>query len=542
MAAPNYASIINNSRATRQERANALINAYSIDPAVVSNNAQLAINSELRRQERQKQEKLVEETLMNERIQAESKFSAVDIGDSSANTALKDLLREQQKRVYNAKMLQKKGKISGEEALTEIQDATDAIDKIQKTAVGTNVALDDYYKDMKIQPGEAGAVDAMTPDGVQKAMLGIRTGESSFVYKNGELYAVRNNEDGEPFVANLSKINTAIGNGDNFYKKVPDLSETYKNAYDNIVKPGGKDNADFVMFQTKRIGDQEAQLKYMTPEQRAKAAQAMVKSGQFKGVIEDEERMSIIWSNVMGRDEPWGQAEGSPEEIQAKINKQKEEAALFLANKALETNAPADGVKVIQSSKKYQPPSYDSSKGNKSRLTVGTEEDIETYRTSYDNIVQQSPKLVGKPKEIIQMAGDFIGEDPGYYSKEQLIEMEVPGAEDLSDGKLYKGYIDDEGTIVEVNPYGSVDITNVDSVIDFLAKARGMKDGVRERLKKEYKPKKADPTDDEPLDFQATKKQAKDKKQKEEEEKTRQKDIRKAEDNLYKPNFPLNKI
>ena len=85
-------------------------------------------------------------------------------------------------------------RISWEEALTEIQDATDAIDKIQKTAVGTNVALDDYYKDMKIQPGEAGAVDAMTPDGVQKAMLGIRTGESSFVYKNGELYAVRNNE------------------------------------------------------------------------------------------------------------------------------------------------------------------------------------------------------------------------------------------------------------------------------------------------------------------------------------------------------------
>ena len=128
-----------------------------------------------------------------------------------------------------------------------------------------------------------------------------------------------------------------------------------------------------------------------------------------------------------------------------------------------------------------------------------------------------------------KMAGDFISEDPGYYSKEQLIEMEVPGAEDLSDGRLYKGYIDDEGTIVEVNPYGSVDITNIDSVIDFLARARGMKDGVRERLKKQYKPGKADPTDDEPLDFQATKKQAKEKKQKEQEEKTRKEDIEKAQ-------------
>ena len=63
MAAPNYASIINNSRATRQERANALINAYSVDADVMSNNAQLAINSELRRQEREKQEKREREQL-----------------------------------------------------------------------------------------------------------------------------------------------------------------------------------------------------------------------------------------------------------------------------------------------------------------------------------------------------------------------------------------------------------------------------------------------------------------------------------------------
>jgi len=239
--------------------------------------------------------------------------------------------------------------------------------------------------------------------------------------------------------------------------------------------------------------------------------------------------MSVIWSNMMGRNEPWGKAEGSPAEIEAKINKQKEEAALFLANKALDDNAAADGVKVIQSSVKYTPPKYEKPKGDKARLTVGTEEDINTYRDSYQTIVQQSPKLVGKPKEIIQMAGDFIGEDPGYYSKEQLIEMEVPGAEDLSDGRLYKGYIDDEGTIVEVNPYGSVDITNVDSVIDFLAKARGMKDGVRERLKKQYKPGKADPTDDEPLDFQATKKAKQKEKEEEAKKKQDEKKVEKAQ-------------
>ena len=105
-------------------------------------------------------------------------------------------------------------------------------------------------------------------------------------------------------------------------------------------------------------------------------------------IIEDEDRMSVIWSNMMGKDEPWGKAEGSPEEIEAKINKQKEEAALFLAQKAIEDNAPADGVKVIQSSQKYKAPgSSDSGSGGKSsRLTVGTEEDIETYRTSLRGI------------------------------------------------------------------------------------------------------------------------------------------------------------
>ena len=530
MAAPNYSQIISRYQG-RQDRANQLMDAFSMDPSVDENLTRLALNEEARKEERRKQDLLVEDEAMKERIKAEEQFSTIDVGATQANDAIKGLVRQEQKRVYNAKILKAKGKISGEEAMAEIQDATDSIDAMMSVAASTNVILDDYYKRLKIQPGEPGAIDVMTPDGVQKALLGIRSGDSRFVKRNGQFFAIRENPDGgAPFVVNLTKATDALGNGEYPYKEVPDVSKTLKGVYDNTVKPGGKDNAEFVMFETKRIGDQEAQLKYMTPAQRTAAANAMVKSNQFKGIIEDEDRMSVIWSNMMGRNEPWGKAEGSPEEIEAKINKQKEEAALFLANKALDDNAAADGVKIIQSTKKYTPPKYEKPKTDKPRLTVGTEEDINTYRDSYQTIVQQSPKLVGKPKEIIQMAGDFIGEDPGYYSKEQLIEMEVPGAEDLSDGRLYKGYIDDEGTIVEVNPYGSVDITNVDSVIDFLARARGMKDGVRERLKKQYKPGKADPTDDEPLDFQATKKQAKEKKQKEEEEKTRKEDIEKAED------------
>ena len=175
----------------------------------------------------------------------------------------------------------------------------------------------------------------MTPDGVQKALLGIRSGDSRFVKRNGQFFAIRENPDGgAPFVVNLTKATDALGNGEypynvnellqlensgiEYFQTVPDLSESLKAVYDNTVKPGGKDNAEFVMFETKRIGDQEAQLKYMTPAQRTAAANAMVKSNQFKGIIEDEDRMSVIWSNMMGRNEPWGKAEGSPEEIETK--------------------------------------------------------------------------------------------------------------------------------------------------------------------------------------------------------------------------------
>lgn len=461
MSSPSYSAIIKNANLNRQQRANALVDAYSLDPQVSANNTELAINAALRAEERRKQSELTEQNLMDERIEAESKFSTVDIGDTSANTALKDLLREQQKRVYNAKVLQKRGKISGEEALATIQDATDAIDKIQKTAIGTNVALDDYYKAMKIQPGQAGAVDAMTPNSVQQAMLGIRNGKSSFVYKNGELYAVRDNGDGEPFVANLSKVNTAIGNGDNFYKTVPDLTETYKNAYNNVVKPGGKDNADLVMFETKRIGDQEAQIKYMTSEQRNKAIQSMIKSGQFKGVIEDEERMSIIWSNVMGKDEPWGQAEGSPEEVEAKINKQKKEAALFLATKALEDNAPADGVKMVHSSSKYKPKTPGGKKDSKPPNL--TDQRFDAKQAIYEDYVSKSHELVNDYDAIAEALTEVNPVDGTYTVVDDQYVV------DSMDDELYDKYAEadeEEKKKILKEASGKIKVTIGETIID----------------------------------------------------------------------------
>ena len=58
----------------------------------------------------------------------------------------------------------------------------------------------------------------------------------------------------------------------------------------------------------------------------------------------------------MGKDVPWQQVEGDTrEEVEANLAKQRNEAAYFLAQKAVEDNAAPDGIKMLMRSSKYQP-------------------------------------------------------------------------------------------------------------------------------------------------------------------------------------------
>ena len=299
------------------------------------------------------------------------------------------------------------------------------------------------------------------------------------------------------------------------------MAEAYKNAYNNVVKPAGKDNVDLVTFQEKKVGSQIATVKFMTPQQRQKAIDAMINANQFAGVLDDEKRMKYVWADLMGKDTDWMNVEGNTqEEIEANIKKQRDEAAKFLAEKALADNAPVDGVKIIQKTKDFKSDKGKGDKGKGPRVTVDLEQEIGTKEETYKEIVSEAPSAVGKPEEVLALASKYYeDDDTGYYTKSQLIEMDVEGAEDLPDGNLIFG-LNEEGDGVKRR--SGINVNNVDDVIEFLAKADNIGEGARVRLKKKYKPEKLDPTDDEPIDFQATKREAAEKKQKEQEEKQKE--------------------
>ena len=403
-------------------------------------------------------------------------------------------------------------------------------------AIAVTVQANALRKGLEIPPGQPGAISSRTPDGVQQALLGMKTGESKYVRRNNVTYAVRENpnDPNNPYVANLTQIAKDSADGKDAFATVPDLTETYKNAYKNVVKPDGKDNADLITFQEKRIGSEMATVKYMTPQQRTKAVNAMVKAGQFNNLLDDEERMKSVWADLMGKDTDWMNVEGNnPEEIEANIQKQRQEAAMFLANKALEENAAPDGVKLFVKSKKYEAPGSSSGESTGPRVTVATEEAINTYSKDYQNIANNASKLVGKPKDVVKEANRINRGDIGYYTKDQLVAKGVDQdiIDTLDDNYVYP-YTTDDGGKISVDTNSGFDVNNVDDITTLLGQAlMGQEnDAVLIRLQEKYPTKRTDPTDDEPLDFKVTKQKAKEKKEQEQKEKTRREDIEKAED------------
>lgn len=510
--------------------------------------AALAAQEETNRKERKAQEELFANQQFARAEQDAAAIYKVDLGSNKTNQNFHDYLFGMKEQSYKIRTLQREGKISSSEAAQAIAELNQKVQGTMDEAIAVTVQADALRKGLEIPPGQPGAISSRTPDGVQQALLGMKTGESKYVRRNNVTYAVRENPNDpkNPYVANLTQIAKDSADGKDAFATVPDLTEAYKNAYNNVVKPSGVDNADLITFQEKRVGSEMATVKYMTPQQRTKAVNAMVKAGQFNNLLDDEERMKSVWADLMGKDTDWMNVEGNnPEEIEANIQKQRQEAAMFLANKALEENAAPDGVKLFVKSKKYQAPGSGSGSSTGPRVTVATEEAINTYSKDYQDIANNASKLVGKPKDVVKEANRINRGDVGYYTKDQLIAKGVDQdiIDTLDDNYVYP-YTTDDGGKVSVDANSGFDINNVDDITTLLGQAlMGQEnDAVLIRLQEKYPTKQTDPTDDEPLDFKVTKQKAKEKKEQEQKERTRQKDIRKAEDELYKPDFPLNKI
>ena len=316
---------------TRQRMAEDMFDIYAETPNLDAALAANVASFQARKQERKAQEELWKTQNYQDRITNETALQKVDIGSTaSGNDAVRNLLRGMQEDVYKAKELGRQNPKEQHRVPQVIAEQEAAIQRIMGVATNVSVSLDEYEKAMKIPPGQTGAVSVMTPDATQRVMLGIKDGSTSFVLKNGELYGIKPNGSGGSDVVNLDQLSKDIEDGNNFFQKVPDLTESLKGGYDNILKPDGKDNVDFVTFEEKRVGSQMATVKFMTQQQRDKAADALVKSNQLIGILDDEERMKVVWSDMMGNDVPWQQVEGdTKEEVQANLEKQRNEAAYF---------------------------------------------------------------------------------------------------------------------------------------------------------------------------------------------------------------------
>ncbi len=412
----------NSSGRNRQAAANDLINMYA-DTQNLDAQLDAQVASEAaRRYEREQQDELFKKETYSSRIESETALQKINVGANADNDAIRNLIRDQQERVYEAMRIGRENPELQHRVPQVIAEQKAAVERMIRVSSDIGVVLNTWEEGMKIQPGKAGSIDVMTPHATQEVLMGIKDGSTSFVMKNGEMWGVLPGEgdDGLPYAVNLDKMSNMIQEGKDPISTVPDISETLKKGYDNIFLPGGKDNAELITFSEKRAGSQVVTSKFMTDQQKQLGVEKLVKSNQFKGIIEDEDRMSIIWSNTMGKDTPWLQVEGDTrEEIQAEIDAQKKEAAYFLANMAVDDNSAAAGVQMAVGRSKYKPPS--GPKGPKPETQLQ-----QAKRLRYTGGSQDARDLVGKePEEIVTYLNDINDGSYSVITEESVLE-EMP--------------------------------------------------------------------------------------------------------------------
>jgi hypothetical protein len=386
------------SYANPQQQTNQLFSDYiakqkSVSQIMRENTASIIAANKL---ERAKQEQLFAEQNTEQRAMYDKVAGIKETGYGTFDQNMNDFFGDQTEKYFKIKQGIKDGTISQMEGNRTLAYLNNQVTDFKNSVVPIMAQVKQLQEALKIPPGQPGAISSRVPTAQQEVLLALSQGGNvKIVDDNGQLCLFKPGEgDKEPAMVNINELLNLESNGKKYFKTVPDISESLKGVYNNTVKPGGKDNADLVMFETKRIGDQEATLKFMTPEQRTKAAESMVASNQFKGILDDEERMQSIWADMMGKDTDWMDVEGATaEETEANIKKQRDEAARWMANKSIEDNAAADGIKMIQSTRKYKAPG--SGKATKSSLTdQAREERYNVYSEKADVLAK------GKPEEI----------------------------------------------------------------------------------------------------------------------------------------------
>ena len=356
------------------------------------NTAALIAKNEL---ERAKQEQLFAKQNTEQRAMYDKVAGIKETGYGTFDQNMNDFFGDQTEKYFKIKQGIQDGSISQMEGNRTLSYLNNQVTEFKNSVVPIMAQVKQLQEALKIPPGQPGSISSRVPTAQQEVLLALSQGGNvKIVDDNGQLCLFKPGEgDEEAAMININELLNLESSGKEYFKTVPDISESLKGVYDNTVKPGGKDNADLVMFETKRIGDQEATVKFMTPEQRTKAAESMVTSNQFKGILDDEERMQSIWADMMGKDTDWMDVEGATaEETEANIKKQRDEAARWMANKSIEDNAAADGIKMIQSTTKYKAPG--SGKATKSNLTDQAREQ------RYNVYAEKSNELVGNPDKI----------------------------------------------------------------------------------------------------------------------------------------------
>ena len=173
------------------------------------------------------------------------------------------------------------------------------------------------------------------------------------------------------------------------------------------------------------------------------------------------------------------------DQIKAMTQKQRDEAALFLANKSLDDNAAADGIEVIVGRRKYQAPRPQTSSTSKQNvLRLETKEQIATYGDDYEAMTLEAGQYVGKPQEVINRYEFYSGGLKDYKTKAQILaeDEDFKDADLLKDDRIYY-IVDEEGNI---NPNVYKETSNVQDVVEIFAIGKGLNDAAIEELKKRY--------------------------------------------------------
>ena len=370
--------------------------------------------------ERAKQEQLFAKQNTEQRAMYDKVAGIKETGYGTFDQNMNDFFDNQVDSYFKIKQGIQDGSISQTEGNRHLSYLNNQVVGFKDAIVPIMAQTKRLQEALKIPPGQPGSISSRVPTAQQEVLLALSQGGNvKLVDDNGQLCLFKPGEDGEQdAMINVNELLQLENSGKEYFKTVPDISESLKGVYNNTVKPGGKDNADLVMFETKKIGDQEATVKFMTPEQRTKAAESMVTSNQFKGILDDEERMQSIWADMMDKDTDWMDVEGATaEETEANIKKQRDEAAKWMANKAIEDNAAADGIKMVQSTRKYKAPGATGT--TKSNLTDQAREQ------RYNVYAENANELVGNPDGIAAALSEVnpVGKTYSVIDEGYIVDM-----------------------------------------------------------------------------------------------------------------------